>query len=263
MEHLERLIDNLHLEDLRNELHPSIFDENEGYDMFILRLPVIGNVLEIRSMGFIITPEHSYTYDREEKVFKELKGRFEGPHAVVDKVADRLLSSFIKYQDLTVDMEETLYLDKHIDSFMTDWLGLKRDILRIERVLIHASDTLTRFIEYYEKTENFPVNHYVDLHEHIDRTKRAAALQLSKLDYLYNFYSARTNEKMNRLIYFLTIISAIFLPLNLVVGFFGMNTSGLPFAEGSSGTLSAVTLMLSLVIITSLVFYIWHLKTER
>ncbi len=263
MEHLENIIDDLHLEDLRNEQHPSIFDENDEYDMLIVRLPVISETLEVRSLGFVITSEHSYTYNRNEKKFTELKGRFEGPHVVIDKLADRMLGSFVKYQDLTVDMEETLYLGKHIESFMTDWLGLKRDILRIERVLLHASYTLTQFIESFEKTDGFPINHYIDLHEHIDRTKRAAGLQLSKLDYLYSFYSARTNEKMNRLIYFLTIISAVFLPLNLVVGFFGMNTSGLPFASGSSGTLSAILLMISLVVTTSAVVYIWHRRTEK
>lgn len=71
-----------------------------------------------------------------------------------------------------------------------------------------------------KKKEGFPVNHYLDLHEHCERLYRSVALQLAKLDYLYNFYNTRTNEKMNRLIFFLTIISAIFLPLNLFVGFF-------------------------------------------
>ena len=52
---------------------------------------------------------------------------------------------------------------------------------------------------------------------------------------------------MNRLIYLLTIISAIFLPLNLLVGFFGMNTSDLPFAQGDGGTYKAIALMLFLL----------------
>jgi magnesium transporter len=84
----------------------------------------------------------------------------------------------------------------------------------------------------------------------LERTLRSATLQLSKLDYLYNFYSAQTNERMNHMIYTLTIISAIFLPLNLVVGFFGMNTSGLPFSDGSSGTANVIILILFLSILT-------------
>ena len=35
MEHFEQLLDPLHLEDLHNAVHPSIFDENEGYDILM------------------------------------------------------------------------------------------------------------------------------------------------------------------------------------------------------------------------------------
>ncbi|HFC03455.1 MAG TPA: hypothetical protein ENJ74_01155, partial [Nitratifractor salsuginis] len=54
------------------------------------------------------------------------------------------------------------------------------------------------------------------------------------------------DERMNRNMYWLTIISAIFLPLTLLTGFFGMNTGGLPFTEDPSGT--AKVLLLSLVL---------------
>jgi len=263
LENIEQLIDALHLEDLKNPLHPSIFDEDEGYNMLILRLPNIQNELETTSYGFILTHEHSYFYNRDEGKFQKLDTLFEGPHKFMDKPADKLLKSFGKFQDLAVTMEETLYEDTTTGDFMQQWLTLKRDILHIERVLLRASSALSQFIEFYDKNDAFPMNHYVDLHEHIDRTMRAANTQLTKLDYLYNFYNARTNERMNRLIYFLTIISAIFLPLNLVVGFFGMNTSGLPFATGTSGTLNAIALMLSLMTVTSIVVYIWHRKTGK
>lgn len=263
MEPLEELIDNLHLEDLCNDVHPSSFDENEGYDMLIVRLPVIGKTLETESVGFVITPGNSYLYNKSKQAFEALGDRFEGPHKIIDKMTDRLLKSFSKYQELIGDMEERLYEDRTTGALMTEWLGLKRDILRIERILMRTSDTMQEVLHHYEEEVPFPLNHYMDLHEHIDRILRSATLQLSKLDYLYNFYSARTNEKMNRLIYLLTIISAIFLPLNLVVGFFGMNTGGLPFAEGDFGTLKAVLLMLSLMVSTSAVLYLWREKVER
>ncbi len=263
MEHLEQLIDNLHLEDLRNDLHPSIFDENETYDMLIVRLPIIGEKLQVISLGFVIMPEKSYLYDKNEKEFKVLDDRFEGPYELIDSVTDQMLKSFTRYQDLIADMEESLYEDKAANDFMTEWLGLKRDILRIERVLVRALSIMQEAIASYEDVEGFPINSYADLHEHIDRTMRSAALQLSKLDYLYNFYNVRTNEKMNKLIYMLTIISAVFLPLNLAVGFFGMNTSGLPFTEGSSGTLNAILLMGSLIFVTSVIVYLWRSKVEK
>lgn len=54
MEHFEQFLDELHLLDLQNETHPSIFDENEGYDVLIVRLPVVGEKLEAQSIGFIL-----------------------------------------------------------------------------------------------------------------------------------------------------------------------------------------------------------------
>ncbi|MDT8338956.1 MAG: CorA family divalent cation transporter [Sulfurimonas sp.] len=250
MTNIHDLVDNLHLEDLQNEKHPSIFDENDGYEMLILRLPVILDELEVVSTGFIITPDNSYLYMRDEEEFKALGSRFEAPYEILDGMVDELLKAFDGYRDLLEDMEESLYLNKTADSFMNQWLKLKRNIVRIERILIHASLTMDRAIEYYEKSNNFPLNHYIDLHEHMERTMRSATLQLSKLDYIYKFYTTQMNEKINRSIFVLTIISAIFLPLNLVVGFFGINTSGLPFTGGTSGTNSVIILMICLFVIT-------------
>ncbi len=252
-----KLVDNLHLEDLKNPMHPSVFDENDNYDMLIVRLPIIENKLEIISIGFIITSDNSYIYIRERDIFEELGSRFEAPYQILDTTIDELLKSFEAYRDLIIDMEEALYLNKTKKSFINRWLELKRNIVRIERVLMHASTTMDKMIEYYTDTKNFPINHYMDLHEHLERTLHSAKLQLSKLDYLYNFHSAQTNEKMNHLIYILTIISAIFLPLNLVVGFFGMNTSGLPFSNEVSGTNSVVIFMIFLsVFMLGLIYFV-------
>jgi zinc transporter len=43
--------------------------------------------------------------------------------------------------------------------------------------------------------------------------------------------AARRFEETNRSLYVLSVITAVFLPLNLVTGIFGMNVGGLPFGE--------------------------------
>jgi magnesium transporter len=257
------VINDLHLEDLCNAAHPSLFDINPGYDMLIIRLPVIDNGLEVRSTGFILTPDHSFLYHKHDGIFEPLADRFNAPYRILDARIDHLLKAFTDYQERVADLEDLLYADRAGGDFMTHWLGLKRDILRIERVVVRAATTLKEVIAHYAPLDTFPADHYSDLYEHTDRTTRSAALQLSKLDYIYNFYSARTNEKMNRLIYLLTVISAIFLPLNLLVGFFGMNTGGLPFTQGASGTEYAALLMLALLFTTSVTLYLWHKKRVK
>jgi len=64
MSEIATRIDNLHLEDLKNEMHPSIFDDNEEYDMLIFRLPVIDKGVHGKSLGFIFTKQKSYFYNR-------------------------------------------------------------------------------------------------------------------------------------------------------------------------------------------------------
>ena len=263
VEDIASRINDLHLEDLRNEAHPSVFDVNPGYDLLIVRLPVLGQKLRVESTGFILTANGSYVYERTSGRFRALEGRFDGPYRIIDPIIDSLLKAFTQCQDKIADMEDLLYVDRAGADFMTKWLGFKRDILRIERVLLRAAATFEELVGHYEPQKDFPVDSYVDLHEHTDRMVRAASLQLSKLDYIYNFFSARTNEKMNRLIYLLTVISAIFLPLNLMVGFFGMNTSGLPYTQGGTGTVNVAVLMSVLLFATSLILYVWHKKRAR
>lgn len=264
MENFEQLLDGLHLEDLKNEMHPAIFETHENYDMLIIRMPIIRDTVKGYSVGFVMTAQNSFLYHRDKKQFEMLEDRFMGPYKIIDSLTDELLKSFLEYQNFVVDMEELLYEDKHTNTFMTDWINLKRDLLLIQRILTQTSQMLLGMIHHYQEYNGFPNHNYRDIHEHIERILNSATHQLSKLDYIYNFHSARANDKMNKMIYILTIISAVFLPLNLLVGFFGMNTSGLPFSSSeSSGTLNVIFLMLSLTVLTFIVIGIWRKKVQK
>ena len=264
MQTIEPQIDALHHEDLLNKRHPSIFDENETYDMLIVRLPEIMDIhaLDVTSFGFIITDETSYFFNTLTEKLEKLSKRFDGPYQIIDEKLDNVLKAFQAYEDEVSKLEESLYSDKEQQNFMDGWLNLKRDIVRVERVMLRTTEVLNDMVSHFEGAEGFPVNHYADVHEHCERLHRSATLQLAKLDYLYNFYTTRTSEKMNRLIFLLTIISAIFLPLNLLVGFFGMNTSGLPFTKGPNGTTSVVLGMMFILFMTLLAMFVWRKKID-
>ena len=65
---------------------------------------------------------------------------------------------------------------------------------------------------------------------------------------------------MNRNVYYLTIISGIFLPLTLVTGFFGMNTGGMPLSDDPHGTLKVVALSLVLELLFILPFILLNMQ---
>jgi magnesium transporter len=260
MENVLEIVDDLHVEDLKSKVHPSFYDRNEAYDMLIVRVPVIAEVVDINSLGFIVTPSHAYFYNRTKAGFERLDEHYETMHQMIDPLTDKLLKRFKQYQDKIDEMEYHLYeLNEHND-FSTHWLGLKRDISHIERVLLRSTSVIEEFIKYHKNKEDFPENHFLDILEHMHRVLRSSNFYLTKLDYLYNFQNTLTNEKMNRMIYGLTVISAIFLPLNLVVGFFGMNTSGLPFTSGATGTFYAMSTLIGFLLVS--VGFVWY-KQKR
>lgn len=56
---------------------------------------------------------------------------------------------------------------------------------------------------------------------------------------LHEEIDSKLSSETNRHLYILSLMTAFLLPPTLVTGFFGMNTSNLPFADGSHGTLVA------------------------
>lgn len=251
-----KLLDPLHFIDLRNTQHTSVFDKNSKYSMLIIRLPLGKNLSEAVSLGYIFIGEESYFYNKEENMFQKSVHMFEEPYKTIDTYLNELLKSSLKQEENIRQMEESLYEDDPHKHFMKNWLKLKKNLLRVERTMTNSSRIILEMIEEYKSVNHFPLSHYEDIHEHSERVLKSSISQLSKLDYLYSFYNTRTNEKMNRLIFMLTIISAIFLPLNLLVGFFGMNTSGLPFTTQENGTLSAILIMLEILVFVSLSLFI-------
>jgi len=52
----------------------------------------------------------------------------------------------------------------------------------------------------------------------------------------------QAGQQTNENVYLLSVITALIMPATLVTGFFGMNTGGMPFERGGSGTLLAMIL---------------------
>jgi zinc transporter len=58
--------------------------------------------------------------------------------------------------------------------------------------------------------------------------------------------SAFVNERSGRVLFVLTLVTVLALPINLVAGLLGMNVGGIPLAESASGFASIVALLVML-----------------
>jgi zinc transporter len=67
----------------------------------------------------------------------------------------------------------------------------------------------------------------------------------------------RTAEATNPNLYIVSLLTAIFLPITLITGIFGMNVGGLPWVEDSGGFLWVFVIM-ALTAVTSVVLLHWR-----
>lgn len=266
----------LHYKDLQNPIHPSIYETYGNYEILIIRLPELwegkANILSLRlpefwdakgkflSYGFIITPDKVCYYDKKRGEFINYPEGMKDLYHFLDTKIDALMDDIDMAQEKIAFIEEGLY-KKQNSALMERWHGLKKELSRSERVIVKAVDTLGQFIVKSKPTEKMLQNEFNDLHEHLERTLRSTIAANNQLDDLYRYYNLRSNDRMNRSIYVLTIVSVIFLPLNLAVGFFGMNTGGLPFQSSNLGTVYAFE---SMIIFAVLLIggVIWKIRQE-
>lgn len=230
MTHLFEQLDRFHLLDLKNPTHPSMFVKEEAYEILILAFPLKEKELKVESFAFVFDEKTSYYFDKKSHEFVDFK-TMQNVYELLNEKTNATMKLVANLHESIDWMEEKLYENAHFKTFMRSWLGHKKDLARLLRLIGVAEEVLEEFIQNYAKEEDFLATHFQDIHEHLERTSRSVLLAIEKLENLYNFYTSRNNERMNKTIYLLTIFSGIFLPLNLIVGYFGMNTQGLPFSE--------------------------------
>jgi Mg2+ and Co2+ transporter CorA len=94
-----------------------------------------------------------------------------------------------------------------------------------------------------------------DVLEHIERVvhhvRRLEQSAETAVQMHFSVQGSRTNDIMRTL----TVLTAIFLPLNLITGFFGMNFDGLPLIHQQSGIWMAVGFMVAIALGLSVLFW--------
>ena len=258
-------LDTLLIEDIQNPDHPSDFIPREGYDVLILRLPEVeAHSVTVASYAFVVEGDECFVYDRQKNSLIKL-GSLVEMNAFLDEKTETLIKAIKTYHYEIELLEESLYEGRLSSDFMQRWLTYKKEVSLIQRLMFHAALSFELFVTHHKKqsSSTFEELAYADLYEHMVRIRDLAQAAMDKLDNLYDFYRAKVDEKMNRNVYYLTLLSGIFLPLTLLTGFFGMNTGGLPWADDPNGTWKVVGISLVLEVLFFMPFILQNMKKIR
>lgn len=180
-------------------------------------------------------------------------------------ITEKTLSTFF-IELLKLDMEYLETLEDSIFEF--------EDLLLMKSKVQHAQDlisyrrTLSRLKRYYEQLNSIIeelIENENDLisAEHIkyfkvvdNRVDRLFLVVLHMQDYVSQVreaYQAQVDIEQNRLMKVFTVITSIFLPLTLIVGWYGMNLK-MPEYSWDYGYLFVIIISLAVLIVSIMIF---------
>lgn len=252
-------LDKFHLEDIQNPKHISNFIQNEHYSLLILRLFRSKSKKTIAyNVNVILQKDEAFVYENDE--FVKI-GNFDGLFSFLDSKFNEILAQMEQLTAKIEKMENEFYTKQSIKNFNKNWLLYKNNLTKINRILLSSNEVFKTFSNaIIQKNPNLKIK-FEDLKEHIERSFANAVNLQESIDTLHLMYSNYNDEKMQKTIYLLTIVSVVFLPLNLIVGFFGINTTTLPFTTQDGGSF-LVFLILLVTMIFSVILLFWF-KNRR
>ena len=132
---------------------------------------------------------------------------------------------------------------------------LRRRAIGLRRFLAPQRDALGHLdalpVHWLEDEDRLMLREYGDrvlrFVEELDAARDRAAVTQEEL-------SARLSESMNRTMYVLSIVTAIFLPLGLLTGLLGINVGGMPGVESETAFETVCVLMLLMALVLWLLF---------
>lgn len=287
-------LDELHLEDLGNTFHPSHFDIGDGYNILIIRSlsskPLFDehNRLSIktRPVFFVITPKLLVTFrPKDSRTFAMARKfvdhaatrnideieqflKFKRSPAGTDELMIQLVSNLVdRFLETRIEISEQL--DRWQRDLLNprkrfqDWnalLAARNEMNRLESVAQDQRDALTDWQEDQEREGRMAASLQVNARDALEHLERVVSLTRrlgANTETAVQLHFSATAHKTNEIVTVLTMLTALFMPLTLISGIFGMNFGNMPLLENANGFWITLGLMgLSSVISIGLILWI-------
>jgi len=150
---------------------------------------------------------------------------------VANKLVDRM-GDVISEIDDSVDELEDLVLTEESYELRPKLANLRRQTISMRRYISPQRDVLARLqnerISWLSDFDRVRIREIAErtakFVDDLDSARDRAAITQEELN-------GRLSEQMNKTMYILSIVAAIFLPLGLITGLLGINVGGIPGAE--------------------------------
>lgn len=173
---------------------------------------------------------------------------------LTDTITDRIRDVVNNQQDLVDEIDEAM-LEKVTPELRRKLAVPRRQAMTIRRYLAPQRDMVSRLA--IEPTPLLSDSDRLRLREIADEITR----QVEELDLLreraaliQEQMAAMASEQMNRTMYVLSLVAAIFLPLGLITGLLGVNVGGIPGADSPWAFAGLCVIMVGLAVLEYFLF---------
>lgn len=149
---------------------------------------------------------------------------------------DHLQSVIDNLDDTTVDIEEKI-LDKPYSNILREnVITAKKQTIMIRRHIAPQKEVINRLKNcqqsWLEETDR---RHLQEIYENVSRYIEDLDEINERAQVVHDEMANSINRKLNKNMYILSVIAAIFMPLNFIASLFGMNVGGLPLSDNNNG----------------------------
>ncbi len=179
-------------------------------------------------------------------------------HQILDYVVDLYMPVIDDFEDAVNKFEDRVFLMKKADNkILEEIMDLRRSVVRLKRISSRQMDVLQRMShgEFPQIPENV-LPFYRDLYDHLLRISDLSESYRDLVNSLFDIHFNVTANRTNDIVKFLTIFSAIWLPLSFIAGVYGMNFENMPEIKSRYGYF--LTLGVMFLVAAGLLSFFWY-----
>ncbi len=151
-------------------------------------------------------------------------------------------------------LEELVLQDKATEKFNFLLLNMKKELLILRGYYEHLTDVGEALEdndnEIFEETDLRYLENFTD---RVKRQREDIDMLRSSVDHLQDAYSSYLDLKLNHVMSVFTVVTTIFFPLTLIVGWYGMNFKYMPELAWKYGYLFVIILSAAVVAVLTVI----------
>lgn len=199
-------------------------------------------------------------------LFIKTTSRLSIENAGIEKIITSFFESLVLIDDSRLDMirnsiaqlEEDVINNKVNNSFNVKLLEIKRSILSLRGYYERLIDIAQILTENDNEIFDDSIKRLSLFIDKVNRLKDNVDILTDSVVHLWDAYQASLNMRLNETMKFFTLVTTIFFPLTVIVGWYGMNFKSMPEYDWKYGY--PFVIVFSILIIAALI--LWFKKKK-